>query len=113
MYRKSATSTLNDWKMRFLCLTTSYRLTRERIHDKLYIVPCKSEGGQTMSIKYTTPAQHKSNLRNVYGTFAIEGMSISKDTRSNLDRIGSGQASYQQVVNELRAKYAHRTHYPL
>ena len=44
-----------------------------------------------MSAKHTTPAQHKSNLRNVYG---------------NLDRIGSGQASYQQVVNELRAKYA-------
>ncbi len=38
-----------------------------------------------MSVKYTTPAQHKSNLRNVYGTFAIEGMTISKDTRSNLD----------------------------
>ena len=37
---------------------------------------------------------------------AIEGMTISKDTRSNLDRIGSGQVSYQQVVNELRAKYA-------
>ena len=58
-----------------------------------------------MSVKYTTPAQHKSNLRNVYGTFAIEGMTISKDTRSNLDRIGSGQASYQQVVNELLSKY--------
>ena len=43
---------------------------------------------------------------NAYGTFAIEGMTISKDKRSNLDRIGSGQASYQQVVNELRAKYA-------
>ena len=55
-----------------------------------------------MSVKYTTPAQHKSNLRNVYGTFAIEGMTISKDTRNNL---GSGQASYQQIVNELRAKY--------
>ena len=58
-----------------------------------------------MSIKYITPAQHKSNLRNVYGTFAIEGMTISKDTRSKINRIGSGQASYQQVVNELRAKY--------
>jgi hypothetical protein len=106
MYRKSATSALNEWKLRFLHLASSYRLTRGRIHDKLYIVLCKSEGGQTMSIKYTTPAQHKSNLRNVYGTFAIEGMTISKDTRSNLDRIGSGQVSYQQVVNELRAKYA-------
>lgn len=58
-----------------------------------------------MSIKYTTPAQHKSDLRNVCGTFAIEGITISEDTRGNLDRIGSGQASYQQVVNELRAKY--------
>ena len=30
-----------------------------------------------MSAKHTTPAQHKSNLRNVYGTFAIEGMTIT------------------------------------
>ena len=29
-----------------------------------------------MSVK-TTPAQHQSNLRNVYGTFAIEGMTIN------------------------------------
>ncbi len=58
-----------------------------------------------MSAKHTTPSTHKSNLRNVYGTFAIEGMTISKDTRKNLDRIGNGQASYQQIVNELRAKY--------
>ena len=106
MYRKSATSALNEWKRRFLHLTTSYRLTIGHIHDKLYIVSCGLKGNSTMSVKYTTPAQHKSNLRNVYGTFAIEGMTISKDTRSNLDRIGSGQASYQQVVNELRAKYA-------
>ncbi len=59
-----------------------------------------------MSTKCTSATQHESNLRNVYGTFAIEGMTISKDTRSNLDRLGSGQASYQQIVNELRAKYA-------
>lgn len=59
-----------------------------------------------MSAKYTSTTQHESNLRNVYGTFAIEGMTISKDTRRNLDRLGNGQASYQQIVNELRAKYA-------
>ena len=53
---------------------------------------------------YLCPAQKQPPQ--VYGTFAIEGMTISKDTRSNLDRIGSGQASYQQIVNELRAKYA-------
>ena len=34
--------------------------------------------------------QHQKNLKNIVGTFAIEGMTISKATRSNLDRIGSG-----------------------
>lgn len=78
MYSKSATSALDEWNMSFLHLTTSYRLTSVHIHDKLYIVSCGLKGGPTMSVKYTTPAQHKSNLRNVYGTFAIEGMTISK-----------------------------------
>lgn len=53
-------------------------------------------------------AQHQRNLRNVYSTFAAEGMTISKSTRNNLDRIGSGQASYQQVLQELRIKYQKR-----
>ena len=51
--------------------------------------------------------QHQKNLKNIVGTFAIEGMTISKATRSNLDRIGSGQASWQEAVKELRAKYDH------
>ena len=38
--------------------------------------------------------QHKSNLRNICGTFAAEGITISKYTRRNLDRIASGQTSY-------------------
>ena len=42
------------------------------------------------------------------GTFAAEGMTISKYTRRNLDRIASGQTSYQQVLAELRAKYEKR-----
>ena len=60
--------------------------------------------GNLISEKYTA-SQHKSNLRNIRGTFAAEGMTISKSTRSNLDRIASGQTSYQQVLTELRAKY--------
>ena len=60
--------------------------------------------GRLTSEKYAT-SQHKSNLRNIRGTFAAEGMTISKSTRSNLDRIASGQTSYQQVLTELRAKY--------
>ena len=53
-------------------------------------------------------SQHKQNLRNIYGTFALEGMTISKETRRNLDRIASGAVSYQQVLQELRAKYQRR-----
>ena len=52
--------------------------------------------------------QHKSNLRNICGTFAAEGITISKYTRRNLGRIASGQTSYQQVLAELREKYERR-----
>lgn len=58
-----------------------------------------------MKFNRSTTAQHKCNLRNVSGTFVAEGMTISKVTRSNLDRIASGQANYQQVLRELRTKY--------
>lgn len=61
--------------------------------------------GKLTSEKYAATPQHKSNLRNICGTFAAEGMSIRESTRSNLDRIASGQTSYQQVLTELRAKY--------
>ena len=57
---------------------------------------------------FSLSTQHKSNLRNIRGTFAAEGMTLSKTTRHNLDRIASGQASYQQVLQELRAKYEKR-----
>ncbi len=52
--------------------------------------------------------QHKSNLGNICGTFAAEGMTVSKYTLRNLYRIASGQTSYQQVLAELREKYEKR-----
>lgn len=64
--------------------------------------------GKLTSEKYAAPPQHKSNLRNIRGTFAAEGISISESTRSNLDRIASGQTSYQQVLTELRMKHEKR-----
>ena len=38
--------------------------------------------GKLISEKYAAP-QHKSNLRNIRGTFAAEGMTISKSTRES------------------------------
>lgn len=49
--------------------------------------------------------QHENNIRNVCGTFAIEGITISKSTKKNLDRIGMGKVSYKQVLDELQKKY--------
>lgn len=64
-----------------------------------------------MGVKFNrfTSVQYKRTLRNVSGTFAAEGMTISKATRSNLDRIASGQTNYQLVLQELRAKYDKRS----
>lgn len=52
-----------------------------------------------------TSAQYAQYLSGICGTLAIEGIKVSKATRKNLDRIASGQAGYQQVLRELRAKY--------
>ena len=54
-----------------------------------------------MGVKFncSTSEQHKRNLRNVSGTFAAEGMIISKATRSNLDRIASGQIVYERGID--------------
>ena len=63
-----------------------------------------------MDMEHTprTPTQYQRHLRNICGTFAAEGMSIGKATHANLDRIAGGQASYEQVLKELRIKYEKR-----
>ena len=58
--------------------------------------------------KKSSAAQHKSNMRNLCGTFAAEGITVSQTTRKNLERIASGQATSQQVLQELRNKYGKR-----
>ena len=62
----------------------------------------KQSTGQTAPI---SAAQQERMLRNLYGTFAAEGITLSASTRRNLDRIVNGEASCQQVLNELREKY--------
>jgi len=48
---------------------------------------------------------HRRRMQSVAGTMAIEGIPLSEASRHNLDRYASGQASYQQLMAELRAKY--------
>ena len=62
----------------------------------------------TVQTAQISTAQQERMLRNLYGTFAAEGITLSASTRRNLDRIVSGEASCQQVLNELREKYEKR-----
>ena len=50
----------------------------------------------------------ESNLKNLTGTFAVEGMTISKEGIENLRRIDSGKVSYTDVIKELKLKYMQR-----
>ena len=48
---------------------------------------------------------HQKRIRNVAGTMAIEGITLSEASRRNLDRYAHGQADYKQIMSELKAKY--------
>lgn len=48
---------------------------------------------------------HQKRIRNVAGTLAIEGITLSEASRRNLDRYANGQVDYQQIISELKEKY--------
>lgn len=60
---------------------------------------------QQVQRKPISAEQHKKMIRSVAGTMAIEGLTLSVASRRNLDRYASGQANYQQIMAELKAKY--------
>lgn len=55
--------------------------------------------------KAVTDKIHKQRVQSVAGTMAIEGLTLSDASRRNLDRYASGQANFQQIMAELKAKY--------
>lgn len=55
--------------------------------------------------KTVTDRIHKQRVQSVAGTMAIEGLTLSEASRHNLDRYASGQANFQQIMAELKAKY--------
>ena len=61
-----------------------------------------------MKAAESVSARYQSNLRNIQGTFAPEGLKISSSTRNNLSRIAGGKVPYQEVLKELREKYLTR-----
>lgn len=47
----------------------------------------------------------KSNLKNIEGTFAVEGMTISDETKSNLKRLADGKSTCSEIIDEIKRKY--------
>ena len=50
----------------------------------------------------------KSNLKNLQGTFAVEGMNISDESISNLKRLAEGESSCDEIISELKQKYTRK-----
>lgn len=48
---------------------------------------------------------HLKRIQSVAGTMAIDGIILSEISKQNLDRYAQGQADYQQIMAELKAKY--------
>ena len=45
------------------------------------------------------------NMKNLQGTFAVEGMDISEDTVDNLCRVADGSLEYLKLIDEIKQKY--------
>ena len=48
---------------------------------------------------------YQSNLKNLKGTFAVEGMSVSENSVLNLRRLAANKASYTEIIEEIKKKY--------
>ena len=55
-----------------------------------------------------TNEDYDSNVKNVKGTFAVEGMGISNETIFNMKRMASGETTYNVIIEELKEKYTQR-----
>lgn len=67
------------------------------------------KGGKRMKLQVTkkpvSAEEHQKMIQSVAGTMAIEGLTLSEASRRNIDRYASGQANFQQIMAELKAKY--------
>ena len=48
------------------------------------------------------------NMKNLEGTFAVENMKISGETRNELHRLSAGEVTCAEIINELKQKYMQR-----
>jgi len=49
--------------------------------------------------------QHEKNIKNLEGSFGVEGIVLTNQTRKNLALINDGKCSSQDMVNKIIRKY--------
>ena len=52
-----------------------------------------------------TSVDFSENIRNLEGTFSVENMEISSEMRSNLKRLFAGDATYNEIIDQIKQKY--------
>lgn len=55
-----------------------------------------------------TSYNYENNLKNLVGTFAVEGITISEECVRRLKKISNGEVSCFEMVENLRQKYTKR-----
>ena len=45
-------------------------------------------------------------IKSVAGTLAVEGIELSEKTIDNLNRYASGESSFEQILKEIKDRYA-------
>ena len=58
--------------------------------------------------KTAASSDFQTNLINLQGSLAVEDMTVSDASLNNLRKIDSGEASYTDVIEELKSKYMQR-----
>lgn len=87
--------------------------------EGVWILPPDSKKPKAAGIKngnYVSPRSNSDmssndylcNLKNLQGTFAVEGMNISDESILNLERLASGESSCSEIIEELKQKYMQR-----
>lgn len=52
-----------------------------------------------------SPTEHAWNMKNLEGSFSVEGISISADMRKKLQMLSTGETTSEKLIAELIAKY--------
>ena len=56
----------------------------------------------------TTNLNHEKNLKCLEGSFAVEGIELSKQTRENLRNLSNKKTSYKELIGQIKNKYSKR-----